>query len=114
MWLKARHDENPYGTIATISRYTAHGCPLGLYCKTMGISIWNAPKWAQKVREFYAEKMHGMQYSAMDAVYHMVELYGYKCSAIFRGDEEEAGYVSTRKAPKAKQASVCVAPAKRR
>jgi hypothetical protein len=89
MWLKKQHDKNPYGSIATISRYSAAECPLGVYCKEMGISIYNTPKWAQKVREFYADKMHGMTYSAMDSVYHMVELYGYKCSAIFRGDEEE-------------------------
>ena len=115
MWLKKLHEENQNGTIAIISRYSSHECPLGIYCKIMGTSIYNAPKWGQKVRDFYDNKMHGMTYTAVEAVYHMVSLFGYKCSAIFYGDEE--GYneasSSSKKAPKAKQASVCVAPAEK-
>jgi hypothetical protein len=89
LWLKARHGEDRHQTIATISRYDATECPIGQYCKAMGASIWNAPKWAQKVREYYADDLHGMTYTAIEAVYHVVKLYGYRYSAIFYGDEEE-------------------------
>jgi hypothetical protein len=89
MWLKARHEENPHSYIFTISRYSATECPIGQYCKAMGISVFKAPKLAEKVRRFYDEKYHGTMYSAIDAVYHMVALYGYRYSAIFYGDEED-------------------------
>lgn len=89
LWLKAKHEENRHQTIAVISRYSSAECPIGVYCKEMGTSIWNAPKWAQKVRDRYADDLHGMTYTAIEAVYHMVAMYGYRYSAIFYGDEEE-------------------------
>jgi hypothetical protein len=89
LWLKAKHEESRYQTVATISRYSAAECPIGRYCAEMGTSIWSAPKWAQKVRDRYADDLHGMTYTAIEAVYHMVAMYGYRYSAIFYGDEEE-------------------------